>query len=416
MTSLLRTVYESLAQAWGQLVGSKLRTALSLLGVSIGIFCIVAVQTAVDSLADNVVGSLSKLGDNTLYIQKFPWGGGEDYPWWEYLKRPNPTYAEYEALSERLAGVGQAGYFTEAGNQTVKWRSNSVRGVGAIACSPEFDSFFDIPIARGRNLTQTEYHYGSNVVVLGFKVAEELFGPVEAVGRQVRMFGQKLTVVGVIDKSGEDLIQVLDFDQAVLVSYLFISKVINVNSNTYGGQIMVQPVGASTQQDIRDQVTVGLRAERRLKPTAKQDFAINNLSFITESLGGIFQVLNLLGYVVGGFAILVGGFSVANIMFVSVEERTSLIGVKMALGAPRTTILLEFLIESVALCLIGGAIGIVLVLGASAIFNTIMPYETSLSVRNLLIGVALALAIGVVAGIFPAFRASKMDPVDAIRS
>lgn len=415
MVALLRSVTSSLGQAWQQLTGNKLRTALSLLGVSIGIFCIVAVQTAVQSLQRNVVGSLSKLGDNTFYVQRMPWADpGDDYL--KFRRRPPITYDEYEALAEALRRRGEAGYYGVIGGKTLRWRDNSLSGVFSVAGSPEVGAFFGFEFDGGRDITPVEHARGANVVVLGYEVAEELFGSVDPVGREVRAFGQKLTVVGVLAKAGEDLLQVFNFDGALVLPYHFVSKSVNLESNLFFASLMARPRDGTSRQELEDGVRLALRSERRLKPLAEDNFAVNSLDMLTDILDAIFAVLNVVGYIVGGFAILVGGFSVANIMFVSVRERTSLIGVKMALGAGRTTILTEFLIESVALCALGGAAGLLAVAAAVYGLNAVLPYEMALSWGNIVFGVGLAVLIGVIAGVVPAFMASRMDPVEAIRS
>ena len=416
MRVFIRTIFSSLSQAWQQLTGNKLRTALSLLGVSIGIFCIVAVQSAVDSLQSNVVDSLSKLGDNTLYIQKMPWAEDPGRNYWKYAKRPNFTYDEYKALDRGLKQVGEAGYYAIVGGRTAKWRNNNIEGVFSVAGSPELADFFGMEFAEGRFFTSSEFRLGSNVVVLGHQTAQQLFGNVEATGREIQMFGQKLTVVGVLEKSGEDLLQVFNFDEAAIFSYPFMAKSVNLESTFFFSSLMAKPVADRTKADLIDAVTMNMRAERRLKPIEDDNFSVNSLSIITGVLDSVFGALNKVGYIVGFFAILVGGFSVANIMFVSVKERTSLIGVKMALGASRPVILLEFLIESMALCLIGGFFGLLLVFGFFTILNFFIPFEILISLANMVIGTILALIIGVFSGIIPAFMASRMDPVTAIRS
>ena len=415
MVALLRSLASSLGQARQQLTGNRLRTALSLMGVSIGIFCIVAVQTAVDSLQRNVVASLSKLGDDTYYIQRMPWRDpGDDYL--RFLRRPPLTYDEYEALAAALRRRGEAGYYGVVGGRSVRWRDNSLTGVFSIAGSPEAGAFFGFEFERGRDITPVEHDRGANVVVLGHETAAELFGAVDPIGRELRAFGQRLRVVGVLAKAGEDLVQVLNFDDTMVVPYHFMAKSVNLESNVFFSSLMARPRAGTPRQEIEDAVRVALRSQRRLRPLAEDDFAVNSLDMVTDLLDAIFATLNVVGYIVGGFAILVGGFSVANIMFVSVRERTSLIGVKMALGATRPTILVEFLLESVALCLLGGVAGLASVALAILGLNRILPYEMALSGTNVGVGVGLAVGIGVVAGVIPAYNASRMDPVEAIRS
>ncbi len=416
MRVLIRTLVSSLAQAWQQLAANKLRTALSLLGVSIGIFCIIAVQAAVDSLQTNVVSSLSKLGDETIYVQKMPWGGGGEYPWWKYNRRPNLTYREYEAVRERLGPRGEAGYYAVVAGRTAKWRNNSLEGVLSVAGSPEMADFFGFTFEEGRYFTSSEYQYGSNAIVLGHTIAQDLFGDIDAVGRTIRMFGQKLTVVGVLEKAGEDLLQVFNFDEAAILPYPFMAKAVNLKSSFFFSSLMARPAVGVSKETVKDGVTLALRAERRLRPTEENNFALNSLSILAGFLDNIFGVLNVVGLLIGGFAIFVGGFSVANIMFVSVKERTNLIGVKMALGASRPVILLEFLIESIALCIVGGLFGLLLVVGSLALINQFSPFIMALSVGNVVFGLGLAIIIGLLSGIIPAYLASRLDPVTAIRS
>ena len=416
MRVLVRTIVSSLAQAWGQLTGNKLRTFLSLLGVGIGIFCIVAVQAAVNSLEDDVKASLSNLGDETFYVNRFPWAFDPEYPWWKYVKRPEPTLDEYVAVRERLGERGTAGFFVRAGRKTLKWRDNSVEGVALYAGTIEMPEFFGFELAEGRAFTPGEVARGADVVVLGADAAAELFGAVSGVGREVRLIGRKVRVIGVTVKKGEGGPRIVDEDEGAFVPYAFAAKSLNLRSNVYGGTLMVAPTAGATKRLVRDEVTLTLRAERRLRPAEEDDFAFNNISVFTSFLDAIFSVLNRVGFVVGAFAIFVGGFSVANIMFVSVRERTGLIGVKMALGAARPVILLEFLIESIALCAVGGVMGLGLVLATILGLNTVLPWAIALGPYEVALGVGLAVGIGVLAGVVPAWLASRMDPVAAIRS
>lgn len=416
MRVLLRTIVSSLSQAWGQLTGNKLRTFLSLLGVSIGIFCIVAVQAAVNSLADTVKADLASLGDETFYVNRFPWAFDPEYPWWKYIKRPEPTFDEYVAVRERISELGITGFFVRAGRKTLRWRDNSVEGVAVYAGTREMQDFFGLELEGGRSFTPGEVSRGSDVALLGAEAAEELFGGVRGVGREVRLLGRKVTVIGVIERRGEGGPQIVDQDEGAFVPYAFAAKSLNLRSNVYDGTLMVAPQGSATKEDVRDEVTLTLRAERRLRPAEENDFAFNNISVFTSFLDSIFGTLNLVGFVVGGFAIFVGAFSVANIMFVSVRERTNLIGVKMALGAARPVILLEFLLESIALCAVGGVMGLVLVLATITALNTVLPWPIALGPSEVALGVGLAVGIGMLAGVVPAWMASRMDPVEAIRS
>ncbi len=416
MKVILRVIYESVMQATDQLVSNKLRSFLSLLGITIGIFCIIAVQAAVNSLQDNVMNSLKKLGDDVIYINKMPWDEDPSQNYWKYMRRPNPSYEDYQAIKAKSKVTGLIDYHVFIGAKTLKWRSSSVERTIAIAVTYDFDELFNVTYDKGRYLTQTEYFHGMNKAMIGYKVAEELFGSVDPIGKIIKMGGHSIEVIGVFEKSGKDLLKVMDFDQTIIVSYELAKKIANVKtSNFWGTTINVKPKSGFSMQELKDDLTWVIRSERRLKPKEDNNFALNSLSIIAKLMDSVFGVLNLVGFVIGIFAIIVGGFSVANIMFVSVKERTNIIGIKKALGAKQNVILLEFLIESVILCVIGGVIGLTLVYVLLVGLKDTLPFPIYLDVINMMWGLGISIVVGVASGLIPALQAAKMDPVDAIR-
>lgn len=417
MGIILRIIYESIVQALGQLNANRLRSFLSLLGITIGIFCIIGVFSAVDSLEDNVKGSLAKLGDDVIYIQKISWSENPDN-WFKYLRRPNVDYEDYEVIKEKVNSAQLVTFYVGIGQKTVKYQKTSADRAYMLGVTSEFSEMFKLNYEQGRFFSPNEYHYGANKCVLGFKVAEAVFGSLDPVGKSIKINGRKYEVIGVIEKSGESIINVMNFDEVILVSYELARKIANLKSNSLFGDVSIcvkAAPGVSVPQ-MKDEVTGKLRAHRRLKPKQDDNFSLNQLSIITNFLSGFFNVLNILGIFIGGFAILVGMFSVANIMFVSVKERTRLIGIKKALGAKRYVILLEFLIESVVLCILGGIAGLLLVMammyGLSQMSDS---FKLFLSVNNAILGITLSTVIGVLAGMIPAMQASRMDPVEAMR-
>lgn len=413
----LKVLNESVRQAWSQLTGNKLRTFLSLLGISIGIFCIIGVLSAVDSLEDNVSGSLAKLGDDVVYIDKWPWKDNSS-DWWEFFQRPYPDHDDYEALKEKMPSASLVSYWTVPGSKAVKYQSKSVEGGFLFVTTYEMDRLFNITIEKGRYWTNAEYTGGADKMLLGHKISNELFGALEPVGKTVKMGGRKYEVIGVLEAAGGDLINPLDFDDAIMVTYNNAARFINLkNRNQFGGTIGVKAKEGVPTQQLQDDIRGVLRANRRLRPREGDNFALNELSMMADALGSFFGVLNMMGWLIGGFSIVVGAISVANIMFVSVKERTSLIGVKKALGARQFVILLEFLTESVILCVIGGVMGLVLVVGITAIINTSFEsFAITLSIQNAILGVVLSAAVGILAGAIPAGQAAAMDPVEAMRS
>lgn len=418
MITLIKIIKESIIQAFQQLAGSKLRSFLSLLGITIGIFCIIIVLSAVDSLESNVRSSFDKLGDDVIYIDKQPWDEDPGSSWWKYFRRPNPNFKEFELIKKKAKGVDLACYTANIGGRTLKYRSNSVSGAFVAGGTYDFAQMYNVVMEKGRYYTPSEYSTGANKVVLGHTVANELFGNLEPIGKKISINGIKLEVIGVIEKGGEDLLQVMQLDKVVLISYNLARKFAKVDKNNGNTSLAVKAKKGVSLEDLEDEITGLLRTSRRLKPKEESNFALNKLTMLSSLLDGFFGVMSKIGWVIGGFALLVGMFSVANIMFVSVKERTNIIGIKKALGAKRYIILLEFLIEAIILCLVGGVIGLLMVMGALKLVSMIpaMAFEMYLSADNAIFGITVSVIIGILAGVIPAFLAAKMDPVSAIRA
>jgi putative ABC transport system permease protein len=416
MRVILRVIYESIVQATQQLVSNKLRSFLSLLGISIGIFCIVGVQSAVDSLQDNIMGSLNKLGEDVIYIQKMPWNEDPGQNFWKYQRRPSPSYKDFEAIKKKVKSAGLADYHVFIGARTAKYRSNSVERVFVAAVTYDFEKLFNVEFEKGRYYTPSEFHYGQNKVLMGYEVAEALFGNVEPIGKTINLGGRDVEVIAIFKKSGKDLLKVMDYDRAVIISYELAKKFANVKTNhPFGTTVNVKAAPGISLEELKDDITGALRAQRKLKPKESDNFALNSLSIIANLMNQFFDVLNLVGLFIGVFAILVGMFSVANIMFVSVKERTNIIGIKKALGAKQVVILLEFLIESVILCLIGGAIGLLFAHLVLMMLTGVLPFPIYVDTGNLIFGAGLSVVVGILSGFIPALQAARMDPVDAIR-
>ena len=417
MKVFFRVLNDSSSQAFQQLKANRLRTLLSLLGVTIGIFCIISVFSAVDSLERDIRKSFQKLGDDVLYISKMPWTEDPNRNYWKYMRRPNPNYNDYKALTRRVSTADKISYSVFVGARTIKFKSSAVNGAIVIAVTKDYADMFSIEFEDGRFFSDFEFESGSDKVVLGYKIAENLFGKINPIGRTVKLMGRQVQVVGVIEKSGEDMFNPIRFDWCVIVAYPMGKKLANLSSDRlFGTSLNVKAKSGENLDRVRDEVVVALRANRRLRPIEEDNFSINELSLLSGILDQFFGVLNTIGFVIGGFALLVGAFSVANIMFVSVKERTNQIGIKKALGAKPNIILLEFLIESIILCIIGGAIGIAIVFGLMELLSARTDNFTFvLSVENVLYGILISSVIGVISGIVPAYFAARLDPVIAIR-
>jgi putative ABC transport system permease protein len=407
---------ESVLFAINALVVNKLRTFLSLLGISIGIFTIITVFTFVDYIENNVQSSVQKLGNDVVYVQKWPWAFGSDYAWWKYFNRPTISYRDFESLSKRADPnkVKAMAFEVDIANKTVKYRSNLVENVKVLATSHEFANVRVLEFEKGRYFTSTESRSGKNYAIIGYNVAEGLFGQSDPVGKEIKVLGRKLKVIGVCMKEGEDIIG-NSMDNQVLIPINYARNIVDVRADRYQPFIMVKAQEDVTLLELNDELKNHMRSIRRLSPREEDDFALNQSSILSLQMESLFGVVNVAGWIIGGFSILVGGFGIANIMFVSVKERTNIIGIQKSLGAKKYFILLQFLSESIVLCLMGGSIGLFLVWIVTLIAN-LFDYNLALSLSNSMLGLSVSVIIGVVSGYLPAQSAANLDPVEAIRA
>lgn len=418
MAQSRQIIITSITQAFQELRVNKLRSFLSLLGITIGIFCIIAVLTVVDSLENNIRSSMESLGNDVLYINKQPWVPDEtEYKWWEYLRRKPMGENELNAILRNVHGVRYA-TICYADGVNIKHDDQEATGVSSYAVARNFDKIQSIDVADGRYLSNAEIDGGVNVCVIGDEVKNNLFvGNRSPVGASVTFNGKRFMVIGTLKKSGQNMAG-FNFDEAVIFPYQAVKSMVNVNAVDWGIDplIMVKAKPDVNVHDMQLEIEGVLRGVRHMKPGDKKNFAINQLSQITEQLDLLFGTINLIGWVIAGFSLLVGGFGIANIMFVTVKERTKIIGLKKAIGAKPSSILLEFLIEAVTLCLIGGLVGVVIVLLLSVSLTYGLDFEMTLSAKNFFVGIGISALVGILAGIIPARAAAKLDPVVAIRS
>lgn len=410
---LFRLFKESLRFAWHALTNSRLRTLLSLLGVTIGILAIISVFTVVDSLENNVRSSVNKLGTDVIYIQKWQWGAddGGEYKWWEFWKRPQVKQEELQKL-QNLCQKTEAIAIVMSARRNLKLGNNSIEGVEVMACSHEFNQIRNFELASGRYFTEQEINSGKNHVLIGHDVAFALFGSLDVIGERIKLGGRKAVVIGVFAKEGEDITG-NSLDTRVLIPINFGRNIMNIRKAD--PMIMAKAKEAVSKEELKDELRGVMRSIRKLKPKMSDNFALNEISVITTALDSIFSVIGMAGWVIGGFSILVGGFGIANIMFVSVKERTKLIGIQKALGAKNNFILMQFLLESVILCLIGGILGLILVFMLATVATSISDFNIQLSMENIILGLSVSILIGIISGIVPALSAARLDPVEAIR-
>ncbi len=415
MVLIFRLIGESFRFAWDALRQNKMRTSLSLLGITIGIFIIIGVFTGVDTLRAKIQSSVDKLGSNTLFVQKWPWSFGDSYPWWKYVNRPQPSYRDYLALRERLEHAEAVCFEITASERTVKYKSNSVAGARLEGATQEYNKTWDLDFESGRYFTETEGNAGTPVCLMGAEIAEGLFGSEDPIGKQVQIAGRRLTVVGLFKKEGEDMMG-MSKDKSVVIPMMLAKGMFDITSERYGPQITVRGKSNVTLEEVEAELKGQMRAIRRITPGKEDDFSLNKTTMLSNQLDVMFSAINIGGWVIGGFSILVGGFGIANIMFVSVRERTNIIGIQKSLGAKNYFILLQFVFESVVLCLMGGLFGLLLVWMISSGVSVAADMPIPLTSFNIALGIGVSVFIGILAGILPAYFASRLDPVEAIRS
>lgn len=405
---------ESVLFAWQSLSANKLRSFLSLLGITIGIFAIILVFTIVDGLESNIRGSLQSLGNNVVYVQKWPWSFGPEYPWWKYINRPTPQYYELDELQRRCKTAEAVAYRVGA-RKTVKYQSSSIQNAVLAGISHDFYKIKNIDLIAGRYFTQNETDAGYRLAIIGNSIAEGLFPNQDPLGKEIKVAGQKATVIGVIKKEGESLLG-FSFDYQVIVPFNFARYMLDTRSENSDPIIYVKAKSHISNPEMIDELTGLLRSIRKLKPRSEPNFAINETSLLTQGFDLVFNIIGTAGWIIGGFSILVGGFGIANIMFVSVRERTNLIGIQKSLGARNAFILFQFLSESVMLSLLGGFFGLLLTGLITWLGKDVVDMDISLTANNIILGFTISVLIGIISGFIPAYSASQLDPVEAIRT
>ncbi len=417
MIIIFKFLKESFLFAVNALKSNKLRTILTLSGVTIGIFSIITVFTLIDFLEKKIRDSIQSLGDNVVYVQKWPWTqpeGEAEYPWWKYLNRPVPSLNEQKVI-EKKSQLCESSTFAIASRKKVIFEDNSYNDVQVFGVSRNFDKNWNFEISQGRYFSTFEAKKGTNVVLLGNDVAQELFQGKDPVGKRIKLMGNKLTVIGVILKQGEDMFG-NSLDKNIIIPINYAKGLFDIRSESVDPFIIAKAKAGIPLDDLVSELEGILRAERSIKPTEENTFALNRISIVQKQFDGLFGVIDLAGWLIGGFSILVGGFGIANIMFVSVKERTRIIGIQKALGAKRKFILWQFLFEGVFLSLIGGSVGLLIIFTLTIILNGTMDLGIHLTFWNIFRGVAISVVLGVVSGFIPSNTASKLDPVVAINN
>ena len=414
MLVYFRLLKESLGFAMNALRNNKLRTLLSLLGVTIGIFSIIAVLAAVDSLDRKITKDLSSLDKNTIYLIKFSFGPSE-IPQWKREQFPNIKYDEYTYLKGAMTNTDEMAFQIFTRRESIKYDSKTVSDINIVPSSHEFIDIQGLEFETGRFYNESEANSGSSVIVLGNEIAKSLFEGAEPIGKNVRLYGKRFTVIGVLKKEGAGLFGDSN-DTTAYIPVNFVRQLYGDNNDSLTNAIIINPEKGVDMDAYKSEISQKLRGYRGLKAGEIDNFFINVFSGFTDLIDGILGQMNVVGWIISGFSLLVGGFGIANIMFVSVKERTNLIGIQKSLGAKNRFILFQFLFEAIILSVIGGIIGLLLVWIISIILTKALDFEFVLGAGNIILGTGLAAIIGLISGILPAISASKLDPVEAIRT
>ncbi|MCK3686278.1 ABC transporter permease [Maribellus sp. YY47] len=414
---LIRLIYESLSFAFNSLRANKLRTFLSLLGITIGIFAIISVFTVIDSLERGIRESLEGLGSNMIYVAKWPWTppeGETEYPWWRYMNRPSPELEETEEIIRRANTIENAA-FLFGFSRTVQAGSDNMDNVTIMATTHAMYDVWSLDVEKGRYFTESEMRNGAPVTVIGADIEKELFAGMNALGRDIKIQGHKFRIIGVYRRKGQDAFG-NTMDKNVHISVMKSMSMVDIRNRDVGQTICIKAKPNVDNERFKAEIEGIMRTLRRLKPVEDNDFALNEVSLISSRFDQFFKVFNLAGAIIGGFSILVGGFGIANIMFVSVKERTKIIGIQKSLGAKRYFILLEFIFEAIVLSVIGGLVGLLLIYIGTLIISYSTEFEITLTMVNIIKGLIISSVIGFLAGFMPARSAARLDPVIAINS
>jgi putative ABC transport system permease protein len=408
----IKLFIESFLFAVNALIVNKVRTILSLLGITIGIFSIISVFTVFDSLENAIKSEINSLGSNVLFIQKWPWSMGGDYPWWKYYNRPEPKVSEMEEIQKRSSTV-EASAFMLGVSRNVYYKNNEMQDIPIVSISQDYNKIMPFDLEDGRYFSAVESHRGNNVAIIGTEIADQLFQGLDPIGKKIKIFGRKLLIIGVTKREGESVFGESK-DDRIFIPINYGRSVLDVRN--IGSTILVMSKPHISNNQMMDELTGIMRSIRKLPPRADDSFAINETDIISKGFDQLFAVIAMVGWLIGGFSLLVGGFGIANIMFVSVKERTNQIGIQKSLGAKNYFILLQFLFEAIFLSLMGGLIGLLIVFIMTLFSEALLNFELNLSFGNIFLGVMVSAIIGLVSGFVPSYNASRLDPVEAMRS
>ncbi|MFO1487769.1 MAG: ABC transporter permease [Verrucomicrobiota bacterium] len=407
--NLLTELREGLGISWSAIRANKMRSVLTTLGIVIGIVTVTLMGTAIEGLNAAFMNNISTIGADVFYVERSSWFGGSDNDWRKMQKRPKLTLAQAQALGRQLT-LARAVAPVASSGESVKYEKRGSDNVQIIGTTEDYVFTSSVSVAQGRFLSSGEVDGARPVCVIGAEVATNLFRGAEAVGNRIRIDDKPFEVIGVLERQGSFL-GLFSLDNQIVVPLPQFTSSFWRNPDC---QIQVKVKSPDLMEDAREEVRTAMRKIRRLTPEDADDFGINQQDQFVAMFHKLGGTIAAVGLFVTGLSLFVGGIGIMNIMFVSVAERTREIGIRKAIGAKRRTILVQFLLEAASICLIGGLIALGIAWPLTLLMQIYLPANLSLTVVS--IALAMSLATGLASGFFPAWRAARMNPVDALRN
>jgi putative ABC transport system permease protein len=399
-------VKEGLLISFRAIRANKMRSVLTTLGIFIGIISVTMMATLIEGVSRSFEKSASAFGSKVLYVQKFPWVSDDD--WWSFRNRRD-LRVEFADQVSRQATMVDAVAPAASTVKDARFGSRIMLGAFVTGTTSQYQQASGTTIQDGRFFSQEESDGGRPVCAIGANVAEALFPAVDPVGQTIKVGGFPYTVLAVFEKQGGIFGQFTSDNRIYLPINSFLSQFGSHRDIT----LNVRVAKSADLDDAKEELRGIMRKLRHLTPGQKDDFNINEQDLLLNVFSGITKVIAAVGFFITGLALFVGGIGIMNIMYVSVSERTREIGIRKAIGARRRTILLQFLVESALICLMGGIIGLIIAYPLSLIVNQILP--TAMPVSVAILALVVSLLVGVISGFLPSYRAAKMDPVEALR-
>lgn len=405
---ILFSLWEGVKLAFASIFQNKMRSVLTMFGIVIGILSVTTMSTVIDGIDRGFENSMKMLGTNVVYVEKWPWSFGPNYKWWLYINRPEMK-REYADQIKELSRYASAASASASRSERVRYQDKYLDGVYVSGTTVSYTETSNVELDEGRFFTEEEDRLLRNVCVIGADVAKNLFPNSYPLGKEVRFGGQSYQVIGLLAKQG-NFLGLESFDSQILIPFRTYEKFYGVRS---GVQIAVKFPNEEALAEGQFELEGIMRRIRGLDPLEENNFAINKLEMFRDQYQAMTGAIYAIGIFLTGLSLFVGGIGVMNIMFVSVKERTKEIGIRKAIGAKSWEILLQFLIEAITVCGIGGVIGIILSLLASLAINEV--FTAYMDWNTVLQALLICTITGVAFGFFPARKAAAADPISSLR-